>query len=147
MKKFISISLLVVMLLSMTATAFAEADIRDFSFTMDGTIAAKGYYYVSSETATKYGSNYKYGSVRVKDWHGCKPSKNIYVGLAFDNYVPACTFEWMNVTKPLSIRVTPKLNDPSLVGSDYKYCASMRLNTVETVATVKANGIFTPDGR
>lgn len=92
-------------------------------------------------------TDYKYASFRVTSWDGYKPTKNIYVGLNFQGYIPACTFEWLNVSKTLSIRVTPKLNDPSKTGTQYKYCAAMRLNTVETAATVHANGKFTPDGR
>lgn len=148
MKKFISVCLLVVMIMSFAATAFAgNADIREFAFSFRGADAQNMYFQESSQTATKYGSNYKYGSFRVQSWNNAKPKKNIYVGLNFQGYIPACSFVWLNVSKSLSIRVTPKLNDPSKVGSGYKYCAAMRINTDETAASVKPSGIFTPDGK
>ena len=147
MKKIISFLVMIVLVLSMVTVAFAEADMKDFYFEMNGASAADSIFYESSQTATKYGSNYKYGSVRVQNWNGYKPNKNLYVGLNFQGYLPACTFVWMNVSQALSIRVTPELNDSSKTGSSYKYCAAMRLNTVETAATVKASGIFTPDGK
>lgn len=146
MKRFLSICMVGIMLISIATTALADADIREFSFVLDGTIASEGKYVVSSQTATKYSSSYKYGSVRVTSWNGYQPNKNVYTGLTFQNCVPVCEFMWIYASKSLPQRVTPKLNDPTLIGSQYKYCAAMRLNTVETAATVKAAGIFTPDG-
>lgn len=149
MKRYVAIALMAIMLLSLCSTAFAAADVKEFGFTMKASAATEGYY-PSNEYARKNDSTKWYASIRVTKWSAI-PKKNLHTGIVGPGMTPYTTFKWMSPPSSTSesVRVFSKYKDSYVVytGTSYKHYAAMRLNTDETVSTVKVSGIFTPDSK
>lgn len=149
MKRFAAIALMAIMLLSFCSTAFAAADVKEFGFTMKASAATEGYY-TSNEYARKNDSTKWYASIRVTKWSAI-PKKNLHTGIVGPGMTPYTTFKWMSPPSETSesVRVFSKYKSDYVVytGTSYKHYAAMRLNTDETVSTVKVSGVFTPDSK
>ena len=147
MKRFVAFALMAIMLLSCCSTAFADADVKNFAFTLKASDADDGYY-PSNEYARKNDSTKRYASIRVTTWSAI-PKKNLHTGIVGPGMVTYTNFAWMTPPSSTSesVRVYSQYKDAYLgyTGSAYKHYAAMRLNTVETVSTVKVSGVFTPD--
>ena len=112
--------------------------------------AATEGYYPSNEYARKNDSTKWYASIRVTKWSAI-PKKNLHTGIVGPGMTPYTTFKWMSPPSETSesVRVFSKYKSDYVVytGTSYKHYAAMRLNTDETVSTVKVSGVFTPDSK
>lgn len=135
-----------IMLLTISGSAFAAVK--------DDTVSplylyTEGYY-PSNEYARKNDSTKWYASIRVTKWSAI-PKKNLHTGIVGPGMTPYTTFKWMSPPSETSesVRVFSKYKSDYVVytGTSYKHYAAMRLNTDETVSTVKVSGVFTPDSK
>ena len=130
-----------IMLLTISGSAFAAVK--------DDTVSPL-YLYPSNEYARKNDSTKWYASIRVTKWSAI-PKKNLHTGIVGPGMTPYTTFKWMSPPSETSesVRVFSKYKSDYVVytGTSYKHYAAMRLNTDETVSTVKVSGVFTPDSK
>lgn len=128
--------------------AFAAADVKSFEFTLTPESAQHGYQR-SSKYATKYDSSKYYASIRINDW-STLPTRTLHTGI-WNNSTPYTYFVWMSppASTSTSVRVFSKYKDQyvTYTGSSFKHYVAMRLNTEETVPSVVASGVFTPDSK
>lgn len=143
-----------IMLLTISGSAFAA--VKDdtvsplYLYTRKVKASLTEGYYPSNEYARKNDSTKWYASIRVTKWSAI-PKKNLHTGIVGPGMTPYTTFKWMSPPSETSesVRVFSKYKSDYVVytGTSYKHYAAMRLNTDETVSTVKVSGVFTPDSK